>query len=139
MAEKSKRFFNLRKNLRKINYFNLTKIGSVHILALFGLFKYVVLCKWQTYVWFSILVILSTLGIMGGSHRLWAHRSYRANWKLRLFYMLLASIANQGSIYWWVRNHRVHHKYSETEADPHNVSTLGFNYWCFVVVLILIV
>ena len=34
--------------------------------------------------------------------------------------MLLASIANQGSIWHWSRDHRVHHKHSETDADPHN-------------------
>lgn len=26
----------------------------------------------------------------------------------------------QNSIYEWARDHRVHHKYSETDADPHN-------------------
>jgi len=36
-------------------------------------------------------------------------------------------MANQGSIYHWVRDHRVHHKYSEKEADPHNAN-LGFFY-----------
>lgn len=34
--------------------------------------------------------------------------------------MLINSIANQGSIYHWARDHRVHHKHSETNADPHN-------------------
>lgn len=28
-------------------------------------------------------------------------------------------------MYQWVRDHRVHHKYSETDADPHN-SHRGF-------------
>jgi stearoyl-CoA desaturase (delta-9 desaturase) len=39
--------------------------------------------------------------------------------------MLANSIANQGSIFHWSRDHRVHHKYSETDADPHN-ATRGF-------------
>jgi stearoyl-CoA desaturase (Delta-9 desaturase) len=26
----------------------------------------------------------------------------------------------QNHVYEWVRDHRVHHKYSETDADPHN-------------------
>ncbi|KAH8066166.1 oxidoreductase [Aureococcus anophagefferens] len=30
-----------------------------------------------------------------------------------------------GSIYHWARDHRVHHKHSETDADPHN-ATRGF-------------
>lgn len=34
--------------------------------------------------------------------------------------MLCNSIANQGSIYHWSRDHRVHHKFVETDADPHN-------------------
>jgi stearoyl-CoA desaturase (delta-9 desaturase) len=39
--------------------------------------------------------------------------------------MLCNSIANQFSIYHWSRDHRVHHKYTETDADPHN-ATKGF-------------
>lgn len=27
---------------------------------------------------------------------------------------------SQNDIYEWARDHRVHHKYSETDADPHN-------------------
>jgi stearoyl-CoA desaturase (Delta-9 desaturase) len=53
-------------------------------------------------------------------HRLWAHRSYDAHWTVRVFLMLINSMANQGSIYHWARDHRVHHKHSETDADPHN-------------------
>ena len=34
--------------------------------------------------------------------------------------MFVNSIANQGTIFHWTRDHRVHHKYSETIADPHN-------------------
>jgi len=49
--------------------------------------------------------------------------------------MLLNSIANQGSIWHWSRDHRVHHKFSETDADPHN-ATRGFFFahmgWLFV-------
>ncbi len=34
-------------------------------------------------------------------------------------------MASQNDIYEWSRDHRVHHKYSETNADPHN-ATRGF-------------
>ena len=34
-------------------------------------------------------------------------------------------MAGQKNIYYWVRDHRVHHKYSDTDADPHN-SHRGF-------------
>lgn len=29
-------------------------------------------------------------------------------------------ILNQYPLYHWVRDHRLHHKHSETDADPHN-------------------
>lgn len=35
------------------------------------------------------------------------------------------SLCEQNDIYEWSRDHRVHHKYSETDADPHN-ATRGF-------------
>ena len=97
-------------------------LSLVHILALIGFLKYLSVCQLETWVWSFVLVFWTEVGVTGGSHRLWAHRSYQAHWTLRLFYMLLTSIANQGSIYHWVRDHRTHHKYSETDADPHNVS-----------------
>lgn len=31
----------------------------------------------------------------------------------------------QNTLYDWIRDHRIHHKYSETDADPHN-SNRGF-------------
>ena len=67
----------------------------------------------------------SGLGITVGAHRLWAHKSYEAHISVRIILMLLNSMSNQSSIYHWCRDHRVHHKYSETEADPHN-ATRGF-------------
>tara|TARA_E500000178_G_C16780883_1_gene643536 strand:- start:220 stop:840 length:621 start_codon:yes stop_codon:yes gene_type:complete len=39
--------------------------------------------------------------------------------------MILASFSNMSSIYDWVRDHRVHHKHSDTDADPHNIKN-GF-------------
>ena len=59
-------------------------------------------------------------GITAGAHRLWAHRSYKARAPVRLFLMLMSSACHQGSIYHWCRDHRVHHKFSETDGDPHN-------------------
>jgi stearoyl-CoA desaturase (delta-9 desaturase) len=60
-------------------------------------------------------------------HRLWSHRAYTATAPLRVLLAVLASVSNQGSIYHWCRDHRVHHKYSDTAADPHD-SSRGFFY-----------
>lgn len=72
-----------------------------------------------------IIGYLGAVGITAGAHRLWAHKCYKAKWPLRLLLMFLQTLAFQNHIYEWVRDHRVHHKFTDTDADPHN-SKRGF-------------
>ena len=116
------------------NYPMMIYISLAHIAALVGLFT-IPQCHKYTLLWGFLLWPISGLGITAGVHRLWAHRSYDAGLPLRTALMLMNSIANQGSIWHWSRDHRVHHKHSETDADPHN-ATRGFFFahmgWLFV-------
>lgn len=34
--------------------------------------------------------------------------------------MIFQTLSFQQSIYDWARDHRVHHKFTDTDADPHN-------------------
>lgn len=110
-------------------------ISLVHIVAIYGLLFKVKECSVDTLLWAFILWPISGFGITVGVHRLWSHRSYEAALPVRFVLMLCNSIANQGSIYHWSRDHRVHHKYTETNADPHN-ATRGFFFahmgWLFI-------
>lgn len=76
--------------------------------------------KWQTLVFAYVLYVLGSVGVMAGAHRLWSHRSFKAKWPARLILAFFLSMAYENSAYVWARDHRVHHKYSETDADPHN-------------------
>lgn len=69
--------------------------------------------------------IIGGLGITAGAHRLWSHRAYKATTPFRTLLMLFNCISFQGELFYWCRDHRVHHKTSDTEADPHNI-TRGF-------------
>ena len=104
---------------RGINWYMTVYISLVHVLGIAGLF-YIPYCKWQTLAWAFALWFLSGFGVCCICHRLYSHRSYKANLPYRVMGMLLNSIANQGSIVTWVFQHRCHHRASETEADPHN-------------------
>ena len=55
-----------------------------------------------------------------GYHRLWAHRSYNAAPALQYVLAMWGTGAVQGSIKWWSRGHRAHHRYTDTELDPYN-------------------
>ena len=64
----------------------------------------------------------AAFGVTGGIHRFWTHKAYKANIPLRIILTICYLAAGQNSMYNWVRDHRVHHKYSETDADPHNAN-----------------
>lgn len=70
---------------------------------------------------FAVLLYLVTVfGVTAGDHRLWSHRSYKAKTPLRILLATFITVSHQKSIFEWCRDHRVHHKYSETDADPVN-------------------
>ena len=99
-----------------LNWPMIIYISLAHIAAVIGVFT-IPYCNKYTLLWAFILWPISGIGITGGVHRLWAHRSYKATFILRLYLMLSNSIANQGSIWHWARDHRVHHKHSEVKYN----------------------
>ncbi|KAH6947082.1 hypothetical protein HPB50_017044 [Hyalomma asiaticum] len=106
----------------EIIWMNVFKILVIHVMALYGLYVAVFHAKWMTLHFTIFYVVCSGLSVTAGAHRLWSHRSYKAKLPLRIILMLFNCMAGQNDIYDWVRDHRVHHKYSETDADPHNVN-----------------
>tara|TARA_Y100000817_G_C16825860_1_gene531177 strand:+ start:374 stop:1237 length:864 start_codon:yes stop_codon:yes gene_type:complete len=106
----------------RINYINSAFIIINHVLALYSL-QYI--DSVRKFLDVIILYQLGGMSITSGSHRLWSHRSYKAKDLTRFILMLFISMSNQGSIYHWVRDHRIHHKYSDTIKDPHNINN-GF-------------
>ncbi|TCD66939.1 hypothetical protein EIP91_000717 [Steccherinum ochraceum] len=73
-----------------------------------------------TFVWSVIYYFITGLGITAGYHRLWAHRSYNASRPLQYYLAFTGAGAVQGSIKWWSRGHRAHHRYTDTDLDPYN-------------------
>lgn len=79
------------------------------------------------------------MGLAGGNHRYWSHRAFKANIPYQILVMILSTTAYQVSqslmfsavqtimyiflkddVIYWCRNHRVHHKFAETDSDPHD-------------------
>ncbi|KAF5273094.1 hypothetical protein FQR65_LT04836 [Abscondita terminalis] len=106
---------------RKIVWFNVLGFLALHLAALYGYY----LCfysKFLTVVWMVGLSLASGFGVTIGAHRLYSHKSFKGKWPLRFALMVLHTIAGQNCMYIWVRDHRQHHKYSDTDADPHNAN-----------------
>lgn len=78
--------------------------------------------RWPTAIWAVVYYFLTGLGITAGYHRLWAHTSYNATLPLQVFLAAVGGGAVQGSIRWWSRGHRAHHRYTDTDRDPYSVN-----------------
>lgn len=104
----------------RLRYPDLAAQILVHGGALYGIYLLCTQCRLATALWAFATAYTSALGITGGVHRLWSHRAYKASWQLRVLLMLLFTVTGQRHIWAWVLDHRVHHRYSETDADPHD-------------------
>lgn len=111
--------------LKRINWIHFPLFLFTHSMSVYGIFF--VPLKLNTFIWSVIYYFLTGFGITAGYHRLWAHRAYDASFPVRLSLMLFGSGAVEGSIRWWGRDHRIHHRYTDTEEDPYNAKR-GFWY-----------
>lgn len=102
-----------------LNHSNIAVMSMIHFFGIAGIF-YLPQAASSTIVLAIILYFLTGLSITGGLHRFWSHRSYTAKRPLQIFYLFFSTMAMVGSTIWWCRDHRIHHKYSDTELDPHN-------------------
>jgi len=93
---------------------------TFHTLGLLGLMKMLtghVSCA--TLLLCLGLHVVGAIGFTAGYHRRFSHRAYKAHHAIDIMWTVLGTFASQPSIYHWASDHRVHHNYSETEADPH--------------------
>jgi len=99
-------------------------LSLAHCAAVVGVSKFTQ-CSAETLLWAFCLWPISGFGMTAGAHRLWSHRSYEAHFIVRFILVMCNSIASQTSIFHFSRDHRLHHKFVETKADPYD-ATRGF-------------
>jgi len=78
------------------------------------------LLHWQDLVVMAITYLLTGLGVTVGYHRLFTHRSFKTGKAVRAAFAILGSAAIEGSVIEWVATHRMHHRFSDKEGDPHS-------------------
>jgi stearoyl-CoA desaturase (delta-9 desaturase) len=99
-------------------------IASIHLVALLAFFP-------QFFSWSAVGVALimhwvtGGLGVTLGFHRLLTHRSLEVPKWLEYFLVFCGVLSAQGSVIDWVGLHRIHHKHSDNDPDPHD-SNQGF-------------
>jgi len=112
-------------NKTEINWFHTTILVGIPSIALYGVLTTPL--QYPTLILAVLMYFWTGLGITGGYHRLWSHRAFQATWIVRFLLCLGGAAAFEGSCKWWCRNHRAHHRYTDTDKDPYNAKK-GFFY-----------
>jgi stearoyl-CoA desaturase (Delta-9 desaturase) len=73
-------------------------------------------------VLFLLFFAATGLSITLGYHRLFSHRSFKASWPVRMFTLLFGAAAFENSALRWCAEHRRHHKFTDHEDDPYDIS-----------------
>lgn len=109
-------------------------VGALFILLspiaaiLFGIMHvYIEGFMWPIWVLAAIFYTLTASSITGGYHRYFAHRAYECKTWLKWFWALFGAAAFQNSILIWARDHRVHHRFVDSDQDPYSINK-GFWY-----------
>jgi len=99
-------------------------MATIHLIALFAFLP-------SNFSWSAVGVFLffywltACIGVTLGFHRLVSHRSFEAPKWLEYFLIFCGSLACEGGPIQWVGLHRIHHKFSDHDGDPHD-SNKGF-------------
>ena len=102
---------------RTINWKNVAIVTTFHLATVAALFTF----SWSNLA--ALIIgnwIVGSLGVGLGWHRLLTHRGFKAPKWLEYTLSTLATMSMQDSPDKWVATHRIHHKFTETDKDPHS-------------------
>ncbi len=101
----------------EVNWVTASFMAIFHIGAIVALFFF----TWKAFFVAVVLWWMATsLGIGMCYHRLLTHRGYQVPKWLEYTLTVFATLALEGGPIFWVATHRIHHKYSDHEGDPHS-------------------
>ncbi|KAI5920261.1 acyl-CoA desaturase 1 [Camillea tinctor] len=104
---------------KHVNWLNTTLIIFIPLAGFVA--AYWTPLQLKTAIFAFVFYFNAGLGITAGHHRLWAHSSFKARTILKVYLAAMGAAAVEGSIRWWSRDHRAHHRYTDTEKDPYSV------------------
>ncbi|KAK9112197.1 hypothetical protein Scep_019716 [Stephania cephalantha] len=101
-------------NLRDVIYFAI--MLTLHLMCLLAPWTF----NWNAFWVAAVLyVVTGMFGLLLSYHRQLSHSSFKLPKLLEYFFAYCGVHALQGHPIDWVSRHRFHHKYTDTERDPH--------------------
>ncbi len=111
----------------RVNWVNSIFLLSIALTALIGAPLYLIFfgIDWFQIALFCFYGVATGMSITLGYHRLFSHLSFKAKWPVRLFTLVFGACAFENSALKWCCDHRRHHKHTDHEGDPYDISN-GF-------------
>ncbi|KAK8098143.1 acyl-CoA desaturase [Apiospora kogelbergensis] len=109
----------LRNWYQHLNWLNIYFVIFIPLIGFVG--AYFVPLQTYTFIFAVVYYFNTGLGVTAGYHRLWSHTCYKAALPLQLYLCAVGTGAVEGSIRKWSREHRSHHRYTDTDKDPYSV------------------
>ena len=109
--------------------FNKTRIAIflLQMIAYFSIIPMILFASWHHWL-ISIFMyfLFGCIGMIMTYHRLLTHRSFKCPLWWEYLGTLLATLSFTGSAITWIAIHRMHHRYADTDKDPHSPDYLGW-------------
>lgn len=123
---------NLRIPFHRVNWVNTSFLFVITLVGIVGAPLYLIKYDLNWILWslFTFYMISTGLSITLGYHRLFSHLSFKAKWPVRLFTLVFGACAFENSVVHWASDHRRHHKHTDHDDDPYDI-TKGF-FWAHI-------
>jgi len=113
-----------RNNWVNILFFLFTSLGGLVAAPIYVINNGLAISE---IVLFLFFVTASAMGITVGYHRLFSHKTFKANPAIRFLLLFFGAAAFEQSALEWCSQHRNHHRYVDTDKDPYSINR-GFFY-----------
>ena len=75
------------------------------------------------------------IAVTAGFHRLWTHKSYQPVKIVKIILSIFCNSTFESSIKEWTANHRMHHRFEESNPslDPYSIKKVFYGHIYFVI------
>ncbi|MFW1947403.1 acyl-CoA desaturase [Acinetobacter bereziniae] len=109
---------------KKIQWVRIIPFIILHVACL-GIFYVGV--SWFAVTFMLLFYLIRMFSITAFFHRYLSHKTFQTSRIVQFVFVLIGTMSAQRGPLWWAAYHRYHHRFTDTEHDPHS-STYGFWY-----------
>ncbi len=123
---------NLRIPFHRVNWVNTSFLFVITSVAVVAAPIFLFNNSVSPLIWgmFAFYMVATGLSITLGYHRLFSHLSFKAKWPVRLATLVFGACAFENTVLHWASDHRRHHKHTDHDDDPYDI-TKGF-FWAHI-------